>query len=405
MILSQRILLTLVLSITLKVEHLSAGEITMVRSFETWNAGIIKSADPVGITYHAPSGHLFIADSEIDEIDAIWSCENIFEISLSGNQVFHTFDSYVNKGSACTGVSANDSRDREPTGITYNEFDGYFYITNDDRTRIMRYSGHFGEADCAKFVQGADLEGITSDPSTGYLYVVVGAEGIHLDGISRVLVYNPNLDSLSGFSVNDRVVDPEGITYNQQLNHLFLVSHSSLKIFEYTLNGEYVTDYDISSLDPTPSDPLGLTFAPSSDTNDDPDNFNLYIVDRQIDNDPIPENDRDGLIYETRIGEVGTGTDSIPSGFRLSQNYPNPFNPETEIRFQSPKTTQVVMKIYNVNGQEIRSLLDKRLFAAGTYAVRWDGKDDHGHPVSSGVYFYQLKADEFSEVKKMSLLR
>jgi len=403
---SKGILILIVLVIAVNVGLLKAGEIKLVRAFQTWPG--IMSTDPAGIVYHPPSGHLFIADSEISEIEAIWNCENIFEVSLAGDQVFNTYDAYVNGGLPCDdpGVTPyNIRRDREPTGITYNEFDGFFYIANDDRTRILRYKTTFGEAVDAKFVQGADLEGITSDPTTGYLYIVVGVDGIGDDGISRVLVYNSNLDSLSEFTVANRVRDPEGIAYNQQLNHLFLVSHSSLKIFEYTLNGEYVTDYDISSLDPTPSDPLGLTFAPSSDTNDDPDNFNLYIVDRQIDNDPIPENDRDGLIYETRIGEVGTGTDSIPSGFRLSQNYPNPFNPETEIRFQSPKTTQVVMKIYNVNGQEIRSLLDKRLFAAGTYAVRWDGKDDHGHPVSSGVYFYQLKADEFSEVKKMSLLR
>lgn len=93
-----------------------------------------------------------------------------------------------------------------------------------------------------------------------------------------------------------------------------------------------------------------------------------------------------------------------PNVFDLSQNYPNPFNPETEIRFQLPKANHVVVKIFNAMGQEIRVLVNAN-FEAGYHSARWDGKDVTGIPVSSGVYLYQLQAGNFSQVKRMSLLR
>jgi len=396
----------MLLSTVINAELLFGGEINLIRSFETWNGGIIKSTDPAGISYHAPSGHLFISDSEINEILTIWNCENIFEISLTGDQVFNTFDSYNPGGQPCPPTT--NSNNREPTGITFNEFDGFFYVSDDGEHAIMRYDHTFGASLASVVVPGADFEGITSDPSTGFLYSVVGVDGINNDGFSRVLVYDSNLNFLNELSVTEIATDPEGIAYSSKLNHLFLLSGKDKKIYECTLDGTLVTDYDIRNFFPSPDDPQGLTFAPSSDPNDDPTNYNLYIVDGQKDNNPDPENDRDGLVYEATIDPINlravTETRSIPNMFSLSQNYPNPFNPETQFRFQLPKATHIQMKIYNINGQEIRRLLSEN-YAAGTYTVSWDGKDDHGDPLPSGIYFCQLRAGEFFQVKEMNLLR
>lgn len=90
--------------------------------------------------------------------------------------------------------------------------------------------------------------------------------------------------------------------------------------------------------------------------------------------------------------------------FSLSQNYPNPFNPETTIPFQLPQAGHVVLRIFNTLGQEIRKLADSE-FEAGFYRLVWDGKAARGRAVSSGLYFYQLQADDFIQVKKMTLLR
>jgi photosystem II stability/assembly factor-like uncharacterized protein len=97
-------------------------------------------------------------------------------------------------------------------------------------------------------------------------------------------------------------------------------------------------------------------------------------------------------------------TESLPSSFLLDQNYPNPFNPETRIAFQLPAASQVWVRIFNVRGQEIRTLANAQ-YEAGTHSVRWVGRDKNGNSVASGVYLYQLKAGGFSQVRKMSLLR
>ena len=93
-----------------------------------------------------------------------------------------------------------------------------------------------------------------------------------------------------------------------------------------------------------------------------------------------------------------------PTTFELHQNYPNPFNPQTEIRFQLPEASHVVLKIYNIHGQELRTLADAH-YEPGFYSLRWDGRDNYGNPVSSEIYLYQLQAGSFSQVRKMTLLR
>ncbi|MGH7495616.1 MAG: FlgD immunoglobulin-like domain containing protein [bacterium] len=94
----------------------------------------------------------------------------------------------------------------------------------------------------------------------------------------------------------------------------------------------------------------------------------------------------------------------IPLQYQLLQNYPNPFNPQTEIRFDLPKPEHVVLKVFDVAGHEVRTVIAKR-YAAGKHRVLWDGKDNNGNWVASGVYFYQIRAGNFSQVRKMTLLR
>jgi len=93
-----------------------------------------------------------------------------------------------------------------------------------------------------------------------------------------------------------------------------------------------------------------------------------------------------------------------PIGFTLEQNYPNPFNPATTIRYQLSKTTQVVLKIYNTFGQEVRTLVNARQ-PAGVNAVVWDGRDESGKEVSSGIYIYRLQAGESIQSRKLSFVR
>ena len=97
-------------------------------------------------------------------------------------------------------------------------------------------------------------------------------------------------------------------------------------------------------------------------------------------------------------------TEDTPLVFSLSQNAPNPFNPETIISYSLPQSEQVKLVIYNVLGQEIRTLVNA-FKPAGRYRVVWNSKDDFGRSVSSGVYFYQITAGEFLNTRKMLILK
>jgi hypothetical protein len=95
---------------------------------------------------------------------------------------------------------------------------------------------------------------------------------------------------------------------------------------------------------------------------------------------------------------------SVPKDFRLDQNYPNPFNNETVIKFNLRKPAEVRLTIYNILGQKVRTLIDEHL-NAGSQTLSWDGKDDKGNDLSSGVYLYRLRAGEMSETKRLVLLK
>ncbi|MBI4547327.1 MAG: T9SS type A sorting domain-containing protein [Ignavibacteriae bacterium] len=89
----------------------------------------------------------------------------------------------------------------------------------------------------------------------------------------------------------------------------------------------------------------------------------------------------------------------LPKEFALHQNYPNPFNPVTVIRYQLPVQSHVTLKIYNLLGQEVRTLVDE-VQEAGYKSVEWNAAG-----MASGVYFYRLRAGNFVDVKKLPLLK
>lgn len=96
---------------------------------------------------------------------------------------------------------------------------------------------------------------------------------------------------------------------------------------------------------------------------------------------------------------------TTPTEFALLQNFPNPFNPETTIGYELAESADVTLQIYNVVGQVVRTLIASESQSIGRYQVRWDGMDDRGMPVSSGIYFYQLSAGKFQDVRKLMLLK
>ena len=94
----------------------------------------------------------------------------------------------------------------------------------------------------------------------------------------------------------------------------------------------------------------------------------------------------------------------IPSTYELAQNYPNPFNAGTQITFGLPTGSDVRIEIYSITGQKVSTLADG-YFEAGSYNIIWNGFDEHGQSLASGVYFYRLTAGSEVRSMKMTLMK
>jgi hypothetical protein len=115
----------------------------------------------------------------------------------------------------------------------------------------------------------------------------------------------------------------------------------------------------------------------------------------------------DGSYMGNSVEEANLGAfkvEALPTVFALEQNYPNPFNPTTTIRYAIPKQAGVELVIINLNGQIVRTLVNEAQ-RADFYNVVWDGRNNRGEEVGSGIYFYRLQADKFSAIKKLMLVK
>ncbi len=111
------------------------------------------------------------------------------------------------------------------------------------------------------------------------------------------------------------------------------------------------------------------------------------------------------LAYLGNVTDEPTGVDPTAYHYSLSQNYPNPFNPTTTISYTVRTYAPVSLRIYNVAGQLIRTLVDEMVYPGQVHTASWDGRNNVGQSVSSGVYFYKLVAGDFVQTKKMVLLK
>ena len=106
---------------------------------------------------------------------------------------------------------------------------------------------------------------------------------------------------------------------------------------------------------------------------------------------------------ETALGVSENGVIN-PSEFSLNQNYPNPFNPSTQISYNLPENAMVTINVYDLMGRSVRTLVSSNQIA-GYRSVSWDATNNVGEPVSAGMYVYVAQAGEYSQTKKMLLLK
>jgi hypothetical protein len=148
-----------------------------------------------------------------------------------------------------------------------------------------------------------------------------------------------------------------------------------------------------------PSDDLGHDMYFADFTHDDV--MDLVIPETRA--DPLGRKNA-GIVYVLSHGPVSDAGVATPASTALDQNYPNPFNPTTTIAYSIASRSRVQLRIYNVRGQLVKTLVDDEQ-VPNVYRAVWDGRNNSGSPVASGVYFYELVAGDFQATKKMVLVR
>ena len=99
------------------------------------------------------------------------------------------------------------------------------------------------------------------------------------------------------------------------------------------------------------------------------------------------------------------GHGGVPMMFSLEQNFPNPFNPITQIRYQLPNQTRVSIRVHDIMGRLVKTLVPDQTRLAGFHQITWDATNNNGDPVSAGMYLYVIQTKEFTDTHKMVLMK
>jgi hypothetical protein len=228
----------------------------------------------------------------------------------------------------------------------------------------------------------------------------------------RVLSYNTTTGDSSGWSPIENFVTPAFLSaavphVASPINGVKLQATRPMLTWYVPTVDTSITSYDVQYS--TSSDfSNAVTISNLSKTNQvisslQPGQLYYWRVRSSAGNGSTSSYSYSGNFYSAGVTEV-KNDQVVPYTFKVEQNYPNPFNPSTQIRYSIPKGSMVTLKIYNMLGQLINTLVDERK-VAGAYSVQWNGDNFHGQPVATGVYIYRVTAGENVAVKKMILLK
>ena len=256
-------------------------------------------------------------------------------------------------------------------------------------TTFARSPSDTGRADSALFP--------LSGPNPPYYVTAVDNELPPNESAASNIAYPPF--AAISLSTNSIVFDTTSIGENT-INSFTVenVGQDTLRVYDMLIsNAAFSVDTPAFTLLPTETQEVKVTFSPTEQ--------GLYSgIIRVISNDPV----NDTLYVAVRgYGETITGMKDrfgLPSSYGISSNYPNPFNPTTTIRYQLPQQSDVKLYIYNVLGQKVKTLVEGSI-EAGYHSVVWDGRNDMGIQLASGIYIYRFSADDYFKVQKMILIK
>ena len=259
-----------------------------------------------------------------------------------------------------------------------------------------------GMCGCLGFVNGASVDG----NEVTFMIRIIDHEpirGIELD------IYHDNSDLIySGVDKGEKlenVTDADGTPRTMTLLGNYLEDH--LKVLAYStsqaqtsgdgIEGDLIhVSYELLDGATLPSEvTFYFSLANLPGTSMNPELLNVVCG--------YPDMENQVTVSTSALSNVDEA--ALPNKFALHQNYPNPFNPSTQISFDVPVSSdQVMLTIYNVLGQNVNTLANE-VMSAGKYTLEWNATDQMGNPVSSGIYFYELRSNSFTSRKKMLLIR
>ncbi len=285
--------------------------------------------------------------------------------------------------------------------VTDNDYTIIKYYSNGDTAWVRRYNGMYNSTDNAYAMVLDHLDNVyvtgssyTGDDNTGYATIKYNSEGDSL----WVRIYEGPGNGEDG--ARAIAVDDSDNIYVTGRSYGGSETGDDYTTIKYYPNGDtaWVIRYN---------SPANNTDAASALAVDD--SCNVYVTGTSYNS--LTYTDYTTIKYVKNPSGVGDEVESSekPSEFSLSQNYPNPFNPTTTIKFKVQGSRfkvplHTTLRIYNLLGQKVRTLVDEPKWA-GDYTVQWNGKNDQGEQLASGVYFYLLKVGENTLAKKMVLLK
>ncbi|MFC1724019.1 T9SS type A sorting domain-containing protein [candidate division KSB1 bacterium] len=320
----------------------------------------------------------------------------------------------------CSIYSPATEYEKYPEHTPAYYFWGYQNIYDSDYAEIIQKM----ENNISTYMQGS-----TSPTIVGYIYIGWGPYNIAPGDTAKIVFafgVGEGLDNMvenfkwarrtyrSGWK-SPILASPE-VTYNKRSSGIELTwnvneinyinpftersGFSGYKIYKTEYTEDYLRYIDnITLLDTIPKEEINSSIIEFLDTDVEKGKKYVYTVVNYLE-------DTDGKYYESSKRRWVTIVDyNVPDEHILYQNYPNPFNSGTKIKFELKKETEVILKIYNILGQEIKTLLNNQFNYAGPHSVFWDGTNNSGFPVSSGVYIYRFKAVDFIRSKKLVLLK
>ena len=243
------------------------------------------------------------------------------------------------------------------------------------------------------------------------LATAFNAENFHDLGVSAIVKQplSDNKNDLRGGFVGDGDNDGNLEIYicSRDFNTVFATEWAGEPGGDVTDGFNYQTTAIVNTKDAFPNENIQLVTAVLADLDGDgPNHLDLVVTS--------PNGEHQGnapslFVLEFNASNVGVSVafdtpNLIPENYALRQNYPNPFNPTTHIVYELPVGARVKLEVFNMLGQKVRTLV-KEDQAIGLHQIQWDGKDDLGLKVGSGIYIYRLDAGTFSASRKMLLLK